>query len=462
MQKTVVIDVVGLTPELIGEHTPHLQKFLNGGKMAAINPAIPAVTTTAQSNYLTGVHPAEHGIVANGWYFRDECEIKLWRQSNKLVQHRKIWDEAREINPSFTVANMFWWYNMYSSADYAVTPRPMYPSDGRKLPDIYSWPSNLRFELQQELGAFPLFNFWGPNSSIVSTQWIAKASMRITERFDPTLVLIYLPHLDYGLQRHGPDVSKVAHDLREVDQVIGQLMEFYGKRGHQIVILSEYGITAVDTPIHINRLFRQHNMIAIREELGLELLDAGMSTAFAVADHQIAHIHIQDMRRKDEIKAMVEKLPGVAEVLDEDGKRAYHLDHPRAGDLVALAKPNAWFTYYYWLDDSRAPDFARTVDIHRKPGYDPVELFIDPALKNPKLKAGYKLARKKLGFRYLMDLTPLDATLVKGSHGVKTAPNQGPLFITQHADMLHSDMIDSTDVYGLIMQHLGLKHAETV
>lgn len=458
MQKLAVIDIVGLTPELIGEHTPNLKNFMDGGKLATIDPAIPAVTTTAQSTYLTGKPPAEHGIVGNGWYFQDENEIKFWRQSNKLVQGQKIWEAAREVMPDFRVANMFWWYNMYSTVDVAVTPRPMYPADGRKLPDIYTWPLDLRFKLQAEeaLGQFPLFEFWGPRSSINSSRWIADSSMRVFEQFDPHLTLIYLPHLDYGLQQYGPDASKVSTQLREIDAVAGDLINFFQRHDVEIIILSEYGITHVDKPIHLNRLFREKGLLAIREELGRELLDAGMCEAFAVADHQVAHIHVKNPERIDEIRRMVELQPGIAEVLDEAGKRAMGLDHPRAGDLVALAEPNAWFTYYYWLDDDRAPDFARTVDIHRKPGYDPVELFIDPALDRPMLKAGFILAKKKLGFRYLMDLTPLDATLVKGSHGVKTAPEQGPLIMTQQADLLEHDAIHATDVYGVIWNHLQL------
>lgn len=161
MQKTVILNVVGLTPKLICEHTPFLSRWSSTGKIATVTPVLPAVTCTAQATYLTGKSPDEHGIVANGWYFRDECEIKFWRQSNKLIQAPKVWEIAKEIDSDFTCANLFWWYNMYSSVDYSVTPRPMYPADGRKLPDIYSQPENLRSRLQIDLGQFPLFNFWG-------------------------------------------------------------------------------------------------------------------------------------------------------------------------------------------------------------------------------------------------------------------------------------------------------------
>jgi predicted AlkP superfamily pyrophosphatase or phosphodiesterase len=462
MRKTVVLDVIGLTPDLIGEHTPKIKAFMERGKMATMEPEIPAVTTTAQATFVTGTRPNQHGVVGNGWYFRDMAEIKFWRQSNKLVQARKIWEHARELNPDFTVSKMFWWYNMYSSADYSATPRPMYPSDGRKIPDVYTYPMDMRDRLQAELGQFPLFKFWGPTASIESSRWIADATMMVDKWHDPTLTLVYLPHMDYGLQKYGLDIAKVGGDLREIDDVTGDLISYYEKQGAEVIVLSEYGIVDVNKPIHLNRLFREHGLIAYRMELGHEMMDAGASKAFAVADHQIAHVYVNDPSVLDQVRELLEGVDGVAQVLDADGKRANHLDHERTGDFVVLAEPNAWFTYYFWLDDAVAPDFARTVDIHQKPGYDPVELFVDPEIPAPKLKAGLKLLQKKLGFRYLMDLIPLDATLVKGSHGVKTARNQGPVFITNNSDLLPSDHIEPTDVYTLMLRHLTADKPEAV
>jgi len=455
MRKTVVLNVVGLTPRWLGEYTPYLSQWAAKGQLVSIKPVLPAVTATVQSTYLTGKYPNEHGIVSNGWYFRDRCEVKFWRQSNKLVQAPKIWDLARALDPSFTCANLFWWYNMYSSADYEVTPRPMYPADGRKIPDINTKPAQLRSQLQSELGQFPLFNFWGPNASIDCSRWIANAAKSVEERYHPTLTLIYLPHLDYCLQKFGQDPEKVATDLQGIDTVCGDLIQYYQAQDAQIVILSGYGITSVSQPIHINQILRQNGLIAVREELGRELLDAGASKAFAVADHQIAHVYINDPASISKVRSLLEATEGVAEVLDEAGKQAYHLDHPRSGELVAIAKPNAWFTYYYWLDDSRAPDFAKTVDIHRKPGFDPVELFLDPQLKFPPLKIGLTLLKKQLGFRYLMDVIPLDATLVRGSHGcVTTSVADSPLLITQQTDLLENRAIDATDVCQLLLKHL--------
>lgn len=430
-----------------------LSRFAESGKIISIEPVLPAVTCSVQATYLTGKLPNEHGIVANGWYFRDECEVKFWRQSNHLVQSPKIWDMAKELDANFTCANLFWWYNMYSSVDYAVTPRPMYPADGRKIPDIYTQPQDLRSHLQNDLGQFPLFNFWGPNTSIASTEWIAKSAQWLEERYNPTLTLIYLPHLDYCLQKFA-SISEVAKDLQEIDAVCGNLIQFYQSRGAQVIVLSEYGITSVSQPIHINRILRENNLLSVRSELGRELLDAGASKAFAVCDHQIAHVYVNDPFYIPKVRSLLESVDGISQVLDDTTKPTYHLNHPRSGELIAIAKQDAWFTYYYWLDDNCAPDFATTVDIHRKPGYDPVELFLNPQIKLPSVKIGLKLLKKQLGFRTIMDVIPLDASLVRGSHGcIPTNFSDKPLLITQQSNLVSSS-IEATDVCQLILKHL--------
>jgi predicted AlkP superfamily pyrophosphatase or phosphodiesterase len=453
MNRTAVINVVGLTGSLIGPATPHIARFAARGKTSRVSPAFPAVTCTAQANYLTGQSPAVHGIVGNGWYDRQLAEVHFWKQSNHLVTSRKIWDHLREADPKFTCANLFWWFNMYSTVDYSITPRPAYPADGRKVFDIYSWPPNIRPEIKQNLGEFPFPSFWGPAAGIAASQWIAASAKWIEGRYSPTLNLIYLPHLDYNLQRHGPFAANGElnpanlPDLQQIDTVVGDLISYFDSRGVRIMLLSEYGITNVDTPIHLNRLFREKGWIAVREELGLELLDCGASKVFAVADHQIAHIYLNDPSLAKPVRELIEQQPGIEAV---EG-----LQHPRAGDFVAIASEKAWFTYYYWLDDARAPDFARCVDIHRKPGYDPVELFLDPKLPLPRLKILWKVARKKLGFRMLMDVIPLDATLVKGSHGRRvTTPREQPVIIWEPSAPSVPQSIDSTGVASLIQQQV--------
>jgi predicted AlkP superfamily pyrophosphatase or phosphodiesterase len=455
MRPTIVINVVGLTPRMIGPGTPALRALASAGAMRPLTASFPAVTCPVQTTYLTGVLPRDHGIVANGWYFRDLSEVLFWRQSNRLVAGERVWDAARRRDPSFSCANMFWWYNMYSSADIGATPRPAYPADGRKIPDCYTAPPGLRDELTARLGVFPLFSFWGPATSIKASEWIARSALHVRRERQPTLTLIYLPHLDYVLQRDGPHSPRVANDLREVDALCAEIIEDARRDDARVIVLSEYGITPVNRPIDINRALRRAGLIAVREELGREQLDPGASAAFAVADHQIAHIYVSATERIAEVKALIAALPGVDQVLDESGKKEFGLDHVRSGELVAVADANSLFTYYYWLDDDKAPDYARTVDIHRKPGYDPVELFLDPSIRSPKLSIGWRLAKRALGMRTLMDVIPLDASLVKGSHG-RPADDavDGAVFISSDADLVPSGSIVATEVKDLVLRHL--------
>ena len=455
MHPTIVINVVGLTPRMLGADTPVLQRLATSGAMRQIKSVFPAVTCPVQTTYLTGLLPREHGIVANGWYFRDLSEVLFWRQSNRLVRGERVWEAARTRDPDFTCANMFWWYNMYSSADIGVTPRPLYLADGRKIPDCYTAPRELRDDLTQRFGRFPLFSFWGPATSIVASQWITRSSLYIRREHKPALTLIYLPHLDYVLQRDGPGAPNVARDLKDVDELCGEIIDDARRDDARVIVLSEYGITPVSKPVDINRALRRAGLVAVREELGREQLDPGASAAFAVADHQIAHVYVNDRNRLAEIRALITALPGIGYVLDDASKAEFGVDHARSGEFVAVADANSWFTYYYWLDDAKAPDYARTVDIHRKPGYDPVELFFDPANRAPRLSVAYRLAKRTLGFRALMDVIPLDATLVKGSHGRPTDDAaDGAVFISSEAGLLSSDPVAATGVKALILRHL--------
>jgi predicted AlkP superfamily pyrophosphatase or phosphodiesterase len=448
-----VIDVVGLTPALLGPHTPSLNRLVADGFLATLEDSFPAVTTTAQATMLTGTPAADHGIVGNGWYFRDLAEIWFWRQTNQLVQGEKVWEGLRRERPGFTCAKIFWWYNMYSSADWSITPRPIYPADGRKIPALYSHPAGLHEEVETRLGSFPFFNFWGPKADIRSSRWIAECALDVFRRYRPDLSLIYLPHLDYNLQRLGPNHPAIAGDVAEIDRVAGALIDGLRADGADILVVSEYGILPVERPIAINRILRERGWLAVRETLGWELLDPGASRAFAVADHQIAHVYVANPADVEAVADVLAATPGVAEVLDAASKAARGIDHARSGELIAIAEPNAWFTYYYWLDDTRAPDFARTVDIHRKPGYDPAELFIDPDLKLPALRVAWRLLQKRLGQRMLMDVIPLNAELVRGSHG-RPAPSlvQGPLLIGSRRD-LAVDRLPMTEVAALIRRH---------
>lgn len=463
MRRTVVLNVVGLTAGWLGRHTPNLVALTQRGSQATIVPAFPSVTCTAQSDYLTGLRPAQHGIVGNGWYDREQAEVQFWRQSNRLVRARKVWETCREAEPGFTCAKLFWWYNMYSTADYSITPRPIYPADGRKVFDIHTWPYSIRPEIKQDLGEFPFPTFWGPAAGIDSrvgaadaaTRWIAECAKWMEARYHPTLSLVYLPHLDYNHQRHGPGHAESIRDVERVDALVGDLVAYFDRRSVEVIVLSEYGVVAVDTPIHLNRLFRDRGWLALKEELGWERLDAGASRVFAVADHQVAHVYINDESLTSAVRSLLETIAGVAQVLDQAGKHSAGIDHERAGDLVAVAEPSAWFTYYYWVDDRRAPDFARTVDIHRKPGYDPVELFLDPAIPQVKLKILWRLLQKRAGFRMLLDVIPLDASLVKGSHGARPQnAADHPVLITGRPQVIPAT-IASTEIHDLLVKWMA-------
>jgi predicted AlkP superfamily pyrophosphatase or phosphodiesterase len=452
MKRTVVLNVAGLTRSLIGGHTPNLRPLLSAS--ANIKAITPAVTCSVQSTYLTGKLPSEHGIVGNGWYFRDLAEVMFWRQSNKLVQSDKIWNTAKKRNPAFTCANNFWWYNMATDVDWAVTPRPVYTSDGKKLPDCYSIPADLRMKFNRVFGQFPLFHFWGPATSIVSSEWIGRSAMAIEEMFKPILHLVYLPHLDYVLQKVGPD-GNITKDLEATDNLCGRLVNFFLERSCRVLVLSEYGITPVKKAVHPNRILRAAGYVTVKVDLNREYLDPGQSKAFAVSDHQIAHIYIKNRADIPAVKRILEKVPGIEMVLDEEGKRAYGLDHERSGELVLISEHDSWFTYYFWEDDEKAPDYARTVNIHAKPGYDPCELFLDPAISFPQLNIVWTLLKKILGFRYLMEVIPLDAGLVKGSHGrVTDRDDEGPIFMTTEPKLLNAQTIRSINVADRILDHV--------
>jgi len=450
----MVINVVGLTRPLIGQHTPNLQRLLSVGSCRSITPQLPAVTCAAQATYLTGTSPREHGIVGNGWFFKDTSEVRLWQQSDALVQRPRVWDVARKIDPAFTCANCFWWYAMYSSADVTVTPRPQYRADGRKLPDVWTHPPTLRDELQKKFGQFPLFKFWGPMSSIESSTWITSAAIEVSEQFKPTLNLVYLPHLDYCLQKFGPGAKEIDAELGLIDKEVGRLLKHAATENIRVIVLSEYGITRVSKPIHINRALRNAGLLTLRIEAGRELLDCAASAAFALADHQIAHVYINDVSRTADVLKALSTIDGINNIYSANERNAIGLNHERAGDVIVVSQPDAWFTYYWWLDDAVAPDYARTVDIHRKPGYDPAELFLDPSISLVKLKIAAKLLKRKLGLRALLDVIPLDATLIKGSHGAMPLSDDAMPVLISSEPAKDSSPLRATDVMNVMLGHV--------
>ena len=431
MRPLLVLNVVGLTPRLVGEATPNLAALVRRGSLAPMAAVLPAVTLSAQATMLTGTPPGIHGAVGNGWLDRASGEVALWRQSNALVRGQKVYELARQRNPSFTCAKLFWLWNMGAAVDWSITPRPFYPADGRKIPAIYSHPADFAADTEAQLGPFPFFDFWGPRAGLPSSAWITAATLHTLETKRPTLTLAYLPHLDYDLQRHGPDSPAATRALAEVDELVGRLVAGADAAGTEIMVVSEYGIETVTRPIHINRALRRAGLLAVRQTPTGEVLDTFASRAFALSDHQVAHIYT---RTEHDTKAAAEalrELDGVDLLLGRDRQAALGVAHERTGDILAVAEAGAWFTYYYWLEPGSAPDFATTVDIHRKPGFDPCEMLLDPAIPFPRLRVARRLLQKRLGFRTLLDVIPLDAALIRGSHGrLPDDPRDGPVFIS--------------------------------
>ncbi|WP_207918528.1 alkaline phosphatase family protein [Saccharopolyspora karakumensis] len=455
MNKILLLDVVGLTPRLL-QHAPRLRALAEQGWQAPLETVLPAVTCSVQSTMLTGLLPREHGAVGNGWYFRDLGEVHLWRQHNRLVTGEKVWETARRARPDFRAANVCWWYAMGASTDWTITPRPVYHADGRKSPDCYTWPPELHDELTQALGAFPLFHYWGPTASLRSTEWIVAASRQLLPEAD--LTLAYVPHLDYDLQRHGPDSPQALAAVRDVDRAVTPLLDDAREQGATVVVVSEYGITHAAHPVDINRALREAGLLEVYTQHGMEYLDPWTSRAFAVADHQVAHLYVQNPADLAPVRKLCQDLPGVDLVLDRAAQHDFGIDHHRAGELVLVAEPRAWFTYYYWLDDARAPDFARGVDIHRKPGYDPAELFLDPADRTVKLRAALGLARKKLGLRYAMNVVPTSGAWVKGTHGrLPDDPLDGPILLCSDPSS-RMDRMSASSVRDLILDLAEVPH----
>ena len=403
--RVLVLNVVGLTPALL-RHAPRLSAL---GPPAPLTPPLPAVTSTCEATMLTGLPPAGHGIVANGWYHRDTNEVRFWLPSNRLVSGEKVWQAH-----AGRTAVLFWRFNMATDAAVSVAERPAYPADGRKIPDLYTQPPELGRDLQRKLGRFPLFNFWGPMSSIASTRWIADSTIEVLRREDPDLTMVYLPHLDYDLQRWGPDDPRIPAEVAAVDAEAARILDAAGDR--TVLVVSEYHIEKATGAVMINRALREAGLLEVIDNPVGELIDFWRSSAFAVCDHQLAHVYVR--REKERARKVIEGLDGF--------DRFVEIDHARSGELIALAARGRWFAYPYWLDDARAPDFARCVDIHRKPGYDPCELFSDAS----KPGVAWRLLKKTLGFRTLFDVVPLDTALVGGTHGrLPDDPEHGPVLL---------------------------------
>lgn len=459
MAPLLLINAVGLTPRLL-RHATLLGEQARSGWMRPLRDVVPAVTCTAQATFLTGQPPDRHGIVGNGWLFRDTGEVRFWQQSNRLLEAEPLYVTARRRaiarGRAFRCAKLFWWFNQGAAVDVSVTPKPYYGADGNKVFGILGTPDGLADRLEAKLGRFPFHTFWGPMAGLPCTEWIARCAAEVLRDQPPDLTLVYLPHLDYDPQRFGPDGCDMARLVGQLDAACRPLLEAARAAGARVWVVSEYGHVPVRRAVLPNRALRQAGLLAARPGPFGETLDTFASEAFAVCDHQLAHVHVANPESVPRVRDVVAGLPGVSRVYAGAERAELHLEHPRAGELVALAEPDAWFAYPYWLNHNQAPDFAPTVDIHRKPGYDPCELFFDPALWWPRGRAIRRLLQKKLGFRMRMDVIPLDPGLVRGSHGLAASSAEaGPLLIGD-GPAPSGEILPMEAVHGLLLQALEL------
>jgi predicted AlkP superfamily pyrophosphatase or phosphodiesterase len=455
----LLINAVGLTPRLL-THAPRLAALAKTGWQRPLREVVPAVTCTAQATLLTGELPRRHGIVANGWLFRDTGEVRFWQQSNRLIEAEPLYQTARrraaQRGRAFRCAQLFWWFNQGAAVDVSVTPKPYYAADGNKAFGIHGTPAGLTERLEKALGPFPFPTFWGPLAGLPCTQWIARCAAEVLRQERPDLTLVYLPHLDYDPQRYGPDGCDMSQQVWDLDAACVPLLQAAGEVGARVWVVSEYGHVPVRRPVLPNRALRLAGLVAVRPGPFGEVLDLFESRAFAICDHQLAHVYVRDADDVPRVRDVLAGLPGVGRVLGGDERAEVALDHARSGELIALAERDAWFAYPFWLDDRRAPDYARTVDIHRKPGYDPCELFFDPKLWWPRGRAALRLLQKKLGLRTLFDVVPLDPSLVRGSHGLPANDAADRPLLIGDGPAPAGDELPMTAVRDLVLRALDL------
>jgi predicted AlkP superfamily pyrophosphatase or phosphodiesterase len=416
---------------------PRLASLNDGNSITSLIPSFPCVTCTVQASMTTGVSPEKHGVIANGFYWRDKEEVEMWTAWNKEIQEPQIWDHLHKYDPEITSAVWFPLLSKGAKADYICTPAPIHNPDGSESLWCYTIPEEMYGTLKDELGHFPLMNFWGPLSSIKSTTWIIDSAIYAAKTNQPNFFYIYLPHLDYAAQKFGPDSPEAINALSELDQVIGKLIDGFSDAGMKDILWlasGEYTITEVTGVGYPNRILREAGMLDLRIEEEKEYLAPGSSTAFAMVDHQIAHIFVNDADKIKEVANLFQNEDSVEQVLVGEDRDKLGLNHERSGEIILVSKPDQWFAYYWWMNDGKAPGFARTVDIHQKPGYDPVEMFIN-------------LPEKE---------TPLDATLVKGSHGYPANdPERKTVILCSDQSLLNNSEIKDTEVAKIILKYFS-------
>lgn len=453
MRPMLIINVAALSPRELGGHMPQLGALGERGSAGPMRAAFPMLTCSSHATMMTGSPPAQHGIVGNGWYDRDYARVFMWNRSDHLVAGEKLWEAARTRDASFTCANLLWRFGADSRCDTIVAERPTYWASGRKTFDFYSAPSALHDRLVAKLGSFPFPQFWGPLADIKSTRWILDATLEVMRVQSPTLVMAYAPYLDYEAQRHGPDSPQARAALTKLDAALEPLLTEARQQGRDVAIVSDYGFTTVDNPVFPNRALRRAGLLNVEQAANGEQLEPGSSRAFAVCDNQIAHVYVASPDDITEVRGVLEALPGVAEVLGDEGMRSRGIAHRRAGELIAVADSRSWFAYPHWLDDAQAPDFARCIAIFDKGGFDPCELFARPGpLGKPYM--GMRVAQKLARLAVPFDVIDPDARRPRGARNVSPGDDGQATLITSWSREAAATPLPMEDLKQLLLHRM--------
>lgn len=371
--KWLIVEVAALGWDLVHRHGAFGAKW----NFQPIEPVFPAVTCSAQAAFRTASAAAVHDMPGNGYLDRTLRRVFFWEQSAALVRGVRIWDAARSSGRR--VALLFWQQSLGESTDVVLSPKPIHKHHGGMIQDCYSQPEDLYERLCRKIGRpFDLMRYWGPLASLKSSEWIAEATMATMEdaSLELDIVFSYLPHLDYDLQRFGPESAQAVRAAQAIASLMDRLREFAERRGWQWVFWGDYAMESVRRgAVFPQRALREAGLFQVRRVRGRAYPDLYASRAVAVTDHQIAHVYVGDTAALEAARNILGCTEGVAQCLGREEQRAQGVDAPRGGDLMLVAEPGRWFAYPWWTERCEEPDYASHVDIHNKPGYDPCELF---------------------------------------------------------------------------------------
>ena len=447
----LLLSIPGLRGEDLAR-MPVLAGLAGAGRCVPLAPGFPAVTCPVQASLTTGVPPAAHGIVANGLFDRVTNHLEMWISPDSVHRTARIWDRLKAARPDLRTAAWFLLQSKHATADLVCLPAPKHNPDGSETMWCHTNPEPLYAALRETLGEFPLHKFWGPVAGIESSRWIARSFGEAARPAPPHMAVVYLPHLDYAAQRSGPDSPPAHAACGELDAEIGTLLDDYagivGRDELVVLVAGEYRIRPVSHVVHPNRVLREAGLLAVRDTAEGEILDIAASRAWTLADHQLGHVYLRDPADAAVVADLFRGRAGVGRVLAGDELVAAGLVPPsqprkdnRCGDVILESTLDSWQSYFYWLDDTKAPTFARTIDIHRKPGYDPLELHLDRSAL-PRI------------------VIPLDPSLVKGSHGaIDPANPHETVFIASRPDVTDATTLAATDVAGIVANIFGIQPA---